>query len=201
MTVLPSSLALTNIVDGSNIVAASHRNNYSAIQTEANAVLAILGAGAAGQVLKGVGTTLTWDYPPGYEWGVDTGSGAAVTSTSESAGTTVLACAAHTFDGNPAVLHFYAPEVQTPTSAAATLTVCLFEGATQIGEIGVFYSEAASGQIVTGNTLEYRFTPTAGAHTYTISAFVSANSGAPGVYGGAGGTGTKVPISARFLKA
>jgi hypothetical protein len=33
MPVLPSSLALTSIADGSSIVAADHRNNYAAIQT------------------------------------------------------------------------------------------------------------------------------------------------------------------------
>lgn len=41
---LPSSLALTTIPDGSSIVAADHRNNYTAIQTNTNQTLGVLGA-------------------------------------------------------------------------------------------------------------------------------------------------------------
>lgn len=41
---LPSSLALTTIADGSSIVAGDHRNNYTAIQTNTNQTLGVLGA-------------------------------------------------------------------------------------------------------------------------------------------------------------
>jgi hypothetical protein len=40
---LPSSLALTTIPDGSTIVADAHRNNYTAIQTNVNQTLGVLG--------------------------------------------------------------------------------------------------------------------------------------------------------------
>jgi hypothetical protein len=55
MTALPSALSLTNIADGAPIVASDHRNNYSALQTDFNEVLAILSAGTAGQVLTSNG--------------------------------------------------------------------------------------------------------------------------------------------------
>lgn len=65
MATLPSNLALTVIADGALAVAADVRNDFSAIQTETNALLGILGGGAAGQVLTGVGTTMTWAYGSG----------------------------------------------------------------------------------------------------------------------------------------
>lgn len=39
-----SSLALTSIVDDSDIVASQHRNNYTAIQTAVNAIITYLGS-------------------------------------------------------------------------------------------------------------------------------------------------------------
>jgi len=42
MPAAPSTIALTTIPDGTQIIAATHRNNYSAIQTAVNALQAIL---------------------------------------------------------------------------------------------------------------------------------------------------------------
>jgi hypothetical protein len=56
MSVLPGSLGLTVIADGSLAVAADVRNNYTAIQTAVNALIAILANG------NGVdGDPLVWD--------------------------------------------------------------------------------------------------------------------------------------------
>jgi hypothetical protein len=62
MSVLPSSLALTNIADGSNIVAADHRNNYAAIQTAVNALIAITsnGNGTDGDAMVWDGVNAKW---------------------------------------------------------------------------------------------------------------------------------------------
>lgn len=61
MATLPSSLSLAVIADGSAIVAADHRTNYAAVQTEANALLTILGGGTSAQFLQsGGGTTVSW---------------------------------------------------------------------------------------------------------------------------------------------
>jgi hypothetical protein len=52
-----------------------------------------------------------------------------ISSTTESSGTTVITCAAHTFDGAPVVAEFFG-HILAPDSG--TLTVCLFESTTQI---------------------------------------------------------------------
>lgn len=66
MSTLPSNLALATIPDGSPIVAVDHRNNYSAIQTALNSLLAILGGGTAGQVLTSAGAAaVEWDPAAG----------------------------------------------------------------------------------------------------------------------------------------
>lgn len=55
MPALPGSLALTNIPDGASIIAADHRNNYTAIQTAVNALIALLANGTLD------GDPLVWD--------------------------------------------------------------------------------------------------------------------------------------------
>lgn len=57
MTALPSSLALTSIADGSQIIAAAHRNNYTSVQTAVNALISALAAGTSGQLLSSSGST------------------------------------------------------------------------------------------------------------------------------------------------
>lgn len=52
MTALPDSLALTSIADDAEIIAADHRNNYTAIQNAVNDLIAALSGGAAGDVLQ-----------------------------------------------------------------------------------------------------------------------------------------------------
>lgn len=54
---VPSSLALTSIADNALLVAATHRNNYSAIQTTLNALIAALSGGTSGQLLSAVDST------------------------------------------------------------------------------------------------------------------------------------------------
>ncbi len=51
---LPSSLALTSIPADSAILSVTHRNNYSAIQTAANALILAMSGGTVGQVLTAV---------------------------------------------------------------------------------------------------------------------------------------------------
>lgn len=51
MTALPNTLALAAISDGSLEVAVDHRNNYAAIQTAVNALIADLSGGTAGALL------------------------------------------------------------------------------------------------------------------------------------------------------
>ena len=54
---LPSSLSLTNIPSGSQILSSTHDTNYSAVQTAFNQLLTALAAGTSGQVLTSAGPT------------------------------------------------------------------------------------------------------------------------------------------------
>jgi hypothetical protein len=57
MPALPGSLALTGIIDGSLITAVDHRNNYLALQTAVNALIADLSGAAAGALLQGTSSS------------------------------------------------------------------------------------------------------------------------------------------------
>lgn len=136
----------------------------------------------------------------GREIGYDqiTASVTAATST-EASGTTVITCAARVFDGGAVVANFSAPFLQPPQVAAGdTITVCLFEGATQIGRLCVAQNNAAAATAYpcAGSI---RFTPTAASHTYTVTCFWGAHAGGA-VGAGAGGTGAYVPAYIRFTK-
>lgn len=55
MTALPGAISLTNIADGSLMVASDERNNFNAIQAWINAIETILAGGSVGQVLSSNG--------------------------------------------------------------------------------------------------------------------------------------------------
>lgn len=140
------------------------------------------------------------DQLPGTELGYDQITAQVnIASSTEASGTTVISCAAHTFDGAPVIATFFSPQVTTST-AGGSVVINLFEGATQIGRIVV----AAPNQTASSSFIAYtgmlRFTPTAGSHTYTVTAFASSLVGTPNVGAGAGGTATLVPTFIRFTK-
>lgn len=143
----------------------------------------------------------------GYEIGMDSSVGAHVTSTTESAGTLIIAASQYAFDGGPVICTVFVPEIQTPSTANGTLQLSLFEGTTEIAIIGAFFTELANGQMNTAATMEYtgtktaRFAPTAGIHAYSVTGFVSSDTGSPGAYGGAGGTAANGPVTIRFTKS
>lgn len=201
MATLPSSLALTSIADGSPIIAADHRNNYAAVQTEANGLLTILGAGVTGQVLKGNGTTVTWDYPPGYEIGyAQITANVNIASTTEATGTTIISPGAITFDGTPVYAEFFGHVLCDTNATGDVVVVSLFEGATQIGRLSVVVTPLTANQFSVPTIGRFKFTPTAAAHTYTVTAFATSTTGTPAVSAGAAGTGVKVPAYVRFVK-
>lgn len=153
--------------------------------------------GATSQVVGYGGSPATgaWVFPPGYEIGYDQITApVTVSSATESAGTTVISCAAHTFDGAAVVLEIFAPNIVI--GSADLVSFLVFEGATEIGRISDNRTATTSGG---GGTIgKYRFTPTAGSHTYTITAVRGTNNGT--VSAGAGGTATYLPAFARFTK-
>lgn len=159
-----------------------------------------LGIGSAGQILEVVGGIPSWVTPPGTELNYSQiVSTVNVASTTEATGTTIISPGAITFDGAPVLVEFFSPIVKLPAVAASFVVVSLFEGATQIGELADMENAAAAvaGYSMTGRL---RFTPTAGAHTYTVTAFATSTTGTPSVGAGPGGTGLLVPAFVRFTK-
>lgn len=134
----------------------------------------------------------------GSEVGYDQVTGTVtVTSSTEATGTSVIPCAAHTFDGAAVMAEFFCPE-GTAASAGGAMGVCLFEGTTEVGRL----TGSGLGDVNPNNHIpilgRLRFTPTAGSHTYTVTAFVAGGNGA--LICGAGGVAANPPMFIRFVK-
>jgi hypothetical protein len=137
---------------------------------------------------------------PGYEFGYDQiTSGVNITGTSAGSPTTIITCAAHWFDGQPVMCEFFTVGAIADATTGDFLGVALWEGSTDLATI-VFQRRA---QTVTTDyqaiSANYRFTPTAGMHTYLIRAYVSANNNAS-ISAGAAGVNTAAPAYVRFVK-
>jgi hypothetical protein len=141
-------------------------------------------------------------FLPGYEIGYDQiTSTVNIVSLTESAGTTIISCAPHYFDGLPVMVEFFTNVNKTPASGAnSEVLVSLFEGATQVSRLSVMSMSNGSVSANIFMSGRYRFTPTAGWHVYTVSAIVDATTGTPFILGASGGTGGYAPCFIRFTK-
>jgi len=143
--------------------------------------------------------TPPYGNPPGYEFGYDQITAAVtVSSTTEASGTTVIACAAHTFDGAAVIAEFFSQNVLPAAAANALVVIGLFEGATQIGRFGLVQSPNIASGIQVPFYGRLRLTPSAASHTYTVTAWQSGGSGT--IQAGAGGAGANSPAFVRFTK-
>lgn len=130
----------------------------------------------------------------GTQIGYDAITGAVtVSSNSAVSPTTIITCAAHTFDGAAVFLDVLLASVATPASVNQ-VTISVFESTTSIARIG-FLSAAGGATMTVPMRLGLRFTPTAGSHTYLITGFV-ATAGSATVSAAA-----DAPSWARFTKA
>lgn len=120
-----------------------------------------------------------------------------IASSTESSGTTVITCAAHTFPGTPVLATFFAPFLQGPSTSGGTAVICLFENTTEIGRLCRMSNPAAAADWNPCVGM-LRFTPTVGSHTYTVTAFSSNATGSVGA--GAGGTAGDNPAFIRFTQ-
>lgn len=112
-------------------------------------------------------------------------------------GTDVIACAAHDFPGTPVWAEFQASGVQT--GASDSVTVALYEGVTLIGVFGVIFAAAPPGLVLRAPFRGgFRFTPTAGSHTYTVKAYKGTADGV--IQGGALGAANASPIWVAFTE-
>ena len=155
-----------------------------------------LAIGTTGQTLTIVSGLPAWVSP--YIGFDQTTSPVSITSTTEATGTAVVTGTAHTYNGNPVVIEFTSPNLSI-SNVSQTVTFNLFEGSTNLGQLSVFTSGGVPPGSGGGVGTTYFnpsgslvITPSAGSHTYKVTAFSSLSSGAS-VLAGAGGAGTAVP--------
>lgn len=123
-----------------------------------------------------------------------------ITDTSEATASALISPGAITFDGAPVIVEFFGI-CSAPTAAVSnTLQITLFEGSTEITRLAQMRSAITANPNLETLYARYRFTPTAGAHTYKICGFVSSTTGTPNIAAGAGGTGNNPPAFVRFSK-
>lgn len=155
-------------------------------------------AGATGQVVgyksAGIGQ---WVYPPGYELNyTETSTPVTVThATAVGSAITVLSPGAITFDGSPVIAEFYCPQAIVPASLG-NIQVGLFESSTNLGIMGLAANPSGN-QVL---NCKYRFTPTAGAHTYVLKAWNTGATNDSTLNCGAGGSNTTDTMFIRFTK-
>jgi hypothetical protein len=74
------------------------------------------------------------------------------------------------YDGSPVLVEFFAYSVNTPGVAASRTTVNLYDAGSNLGDMGLVYTNSAAGNAATLYACR-RITPTVGSHTYRAGAF------------------------------
>lgn len=128
-------------------------------------------------------------------------SAVSIASTSESAGTTVITADATTFDGAAVYAEFFCPYTINSTTAGTTITIALFESTTELCRLAQVKNDSNGSQQLIPVMARYRFTPTAGSHTYKVTASATSTAGTPQIGAGAGGTTAAAPAYLAFFKA
>jgi hypothetical protein len=123
---------------------------------------------------------------PGTEIGYDQiTSAVTISGSAASTATTIIAGSSYTFDGHAVMGEFTATSVLSASVAGSVVNIAVFEGATQIGGILAQVEPGAAAAFRAPVIGKIRFTPTAGAHTYSVKAWC-ASSGAA-IESGSGG--------------
>ena len=123
-----------------------------------------------------------------------------ITDTSESTATALISPGAITFDGAAVIVEFFGL-VQADTNAATdAVHITLFESSTQITRLALITSDITATHNIPTVYARFRFTPTAGSHTYKLCAFTTSTTGSPQIIAGAGGTNGQPPAFVRFSK-
>lgn len=152
----------------------------------------------AGNVVTSSGGGTLAAKPPGYAYTYDelTSAIGSISGTTVGTATTVKVSSSFTFDGSAVWVEFYSPLVTNSADGPNTIFE-LFQDSTDLGQLG--YSEAAFAAAGSAFFGKRKVTPAAGAHTFTIKAFVSASTST--VQAGVGGVGALVPAYILVTKA
>lgn len=162
------------------------------------------GAGVSWSITRKAGITVATPSVvtaslPGSEIGYDQiTASVSITGTTSAAPTTIISGSAHIFDGSPVLLDFSAMAIVTPNAAGVSLNIGLYEGSTLI-TILTFAVPTASANMWVPFRSGFRFTPSAGSHTYSIKGWAASGSGAD-ISAGTGTAGSAAPAYLRFTK-
>lgn len=125
-------------------------------------------------------------------------SNVAITALTEATANTIVSVAGVQFDGaTEVVIDFRCVAVHHTVQFAQTQVV-VFDGATAIGQIGLWHAPDATTYQAT-NFVPFRMTPTAGTHTFSICAFT--NVATASFIAGPGGAGNFAPGFIRVTRA
>jgi hypothetical protein len=147
--------------------------------------------------IKTTGVTLNtgWVGLPGQEldYASITSNSASITATTEGTSAPVISGNALYYDGSRVKISFFVPKLSS--TGSQTVTFVVYRDATDVGQVfgGTVNTTLQSAEF------ELFDTPSTGAHTYAVKAFVSAN--ALTVNAGAGGSGNLIPGWLRITKA
>jgi hypothetical protein len=163
-----------------------------------------LSAGSAGMFLKSAGAAAAnlWEYPPGYELDyAQVTSGVSVTATTGATATTAITGASVAYDGSTIIqVTFGCTYLYVSAAASAGVTVVLYDGSTELGQLGAFFpSSVAADNYIPGMVMARRLTPSNASHTYSIRAY-KAGSGTVTIAAGAGAAGQSMPAFMRITK-
>lgn len=164
------------------------------IDANGNLAIATLADPGAGKLVGSSGGAAAAVFPPGYQLNRKTiTSNVSVTATAEGTADTVIASDSVTFDGLAIEIEFYSPGATG--GAGGSMTLVLLRDSTVVGQVQVFVSASRNVPV----QVRAQDTPAAGAHTYTVKAFVASGTGTIGA--NAGGSGLLLPAFLKITKA
>ena len=160
-----------------------------------------LAVGASGTYVRSSGATNAYAFPPGHEFTyAEITSPVSVTSTTESAGDTIVTAGAVTFDGSTvALIEFSCPYANAQATEGQVLFITLYDGSSDVGRLGLIKSATATADY-RPLRLARRITPSAASHTYSIRGHLG-GAGTGSVGAGAAGSGAYFPAFIRITKA
>jgi len=134
---------------------------------------------------------------PGSEIGYDQITSNFTISSTSAPGDTLISGSSYTFDGHPVMAQFYCFDIIPPSVAGNGVNISLYEGTTAIALFSQAYGASSTPMRIPGNGW-YRFTPTAGSHTYSVKVYSTSLTGTPQILAGTGAA--TAPAFLRFTK-